>query len=186
MHDLPIKKAYRPADAANWLGVTTNTIRMWCGRYAEFLSEDANPEKGKARSLTQRDMMVFKIVADGVNNKLTHDEIAEQLVEMGESIPNSIEGAEDEAESPETPQDEPGEAIAPTSILDASTLAPLLQAVQESAATAEKIQAIQEEQGRQRDEQRSDINQIRLILFMLLVVMVLVLVAVVLLVVVMR
>ena len=129
MADLPIKKAYRPADAAHWRGVTTNTIRMWCGRYAEFLSEDANPPKGRTRSLTQRDMMVFRIVADGVNDKLMHDEIAELLVEMGDSIPESIDSEEDEPDT--TPGDAqepqaPHAAIAPVVGIDAACSRPYL------------------------------------------------------------
>ena len=88
-----------------------------------------------------------------------------------------------EGEPSESPQDAtaaPGEAIAPASTFDASTLAPLLTALQSSQVKSEQIHVLQD--GQRRHER--DINQIRIL--MVAVLLVLVLVVVLLLIAVMR
>jgi hypothetical protein len=161
MNNLPIKDSYKPAEAAKWLDVSTNTIRNWCIQYDEFLSEDATPDKGSARKFTQRDMNIFKIINDGVSRKDNHNEIAQSLIDMGDKIPKEIQPSKDTPESSPDAQDGPQTALAPAIDLDA--LAPLLAAITANQASAEQLQVLADATKANAEQMQTlaDANQIK-------------------------
>lgn len=171
---------YKPTEAARILSertdrkVSASTLRSWCSNdeVAPYLSDLATPDPGQARLLTDHDLAVLVRVQELRRQSLSFAEIG---LKLAESPGISTEGPQEDIEAP-------GEAIAPAAMVDTATLTPLLTALQSSQVKSEQIHVLQD--GVKRHER--DINQIRLILFMLLVVMVLVLVAVVLLIAVMR
>ena len=67
------ERTFTPADIAKELGVTTNSIRNWTRRYAEYLSDSAYPKPGAQRTFTQRDRVVMSFVAQMVNDGRRHD-----------------------------------------------------------------------------------------------------------------
>ena len=56
---------YKTRQAAQFLGVHENTVRLWCPQFAAHLSSGANPPKGSARTLTADDLAVLAMVRDG-------------------------------------------------------------------------------------------------------------------------
>jgi DNA-binding transcriptional MerR regulator len=61
------------------LEITPVTLRRWCEYHAEHLSAGANPQAGKARRFTGRDLEVFKHVRSLRAQGLTVADINEQL-----------------------------------------------------------------------------------------------------------
>lgn len=68
-------------EIAKQLGVTTNTVRNWCRRYAESLSESANPPGGGERLFTTQDVNVLAYIQSAMNEGMNHAEIAVRLGE---------------------------------------------------------------------------------------------------------
>lgn len=173
---------FRPSDVARELNVTTNTVRNWTKRYNEFLSDGTRPEGRNERAFNRRDLAILHYVNQHVNEGYTHDYIAKRLPETTFSDDEVILPPETAAKPLQNDTAAPGDAIAPASALDASTLATLLQSVQSDTIKNEQIHVLQDEQR----QQRADIRQQRILLYAIFLVMVLVLVAVVMLVAVMR
>jgi len=166
---------FRPSDVARELNVTTNTVRNWTKRYNKFLSDGTRPEGRDERAFNRRDLAVLHYINQHVNEGYTHDYIAKRLPETTFSDDEVIL-------PPEPPQDatgRPSDALAPASALDASTLAPLLTALQSSQVKSEQIHVLQNEQRRQNDDVKRherDINQMRILMVAVLLVLVLVVV----------
>lgn len=56
---------YKTRQAAQFLGVHENTVRLWCAQFAAHLSPGANPPKGSTRILTADDLALLALVRDG-------------------------------------------------------------------------------------------------------------------------
>ncbi len=61
---------YETRQLAKTFGVDPMTIRNWAADYAEHLSADAVPGKGKTRSFTEDDFMILALVAELRKHKL--------------------------------------------------------------------------------------------------------------------
>lgn len=75
------ERTFTPADIAKELGVTTNSIRNWTRRYAEYLSDSAYPKPGAQRALTQRDRIVLAYINGLLKDGHRHEYIATRLAE---------------------------------------------------------------------------------------------------------
>jgi DNA-binding transcriptional MerR regulator len=65
----------RSKEVADRVGVSDQTIRDWAGRYKEYLSPGANPEKGAIREYTLEDVRVFATVKRESDRRLPVGEI---------------------------------------------------------------------------------------------------------------
>lgn len=91
------------------LGVTPKTIHQWAAKFADFLSDGANPSKGKTRRFTPRDYAVLSFVADESNANTSLDDIPLKLM----SQVRHWEQEDMFFEFPEAPgQDVPQETVA--------------------------------------------------------------------------
>lgn len=68
-------------DVATMLDITTETVRDWCKRYADFLSDNATPNMGGTRSFTDDDILIFTTINTLRNQGMNHDQVLEQLNE---------------------------------------------------------------------------------------------------------
>ena len=75
------ERTFTPADIAKELDVTTNSIRNWTRRYAEYLSDSAAPKPGAQRALTQRDRIVLAYINGLLKDGHRHEYIATRLAE---------------------------------------------------------------------------------------------------------
>lgn len=66
-------------ELAKRLGVHINTIRLWTGEYAPYLSESAVGKGRTRRNLSDRDALILATVASLRNQGLTHDRVVEAL-----------------------------------------------------------------------------------------------------------
>ena len=104
-------KPLKVGEIAKQLGVTTNTVRNWCKRYAEHLSYSANPPGGGERLFNTQDVNVLTYIQSAMNEGMNHHEIAVRLGEK-EFSSNEVEiivptpGTSLTA-PPEQPQDAP-------------------------------------------------------------------------------
>lgn len=55
--------------------VTTETIRTWAQEFGEYLTQTANPGKGRTRIFTQQDMQVFDLIATMRDRSASFEEI---------------------------------------------------------------------------------------------------------------
>jgi len=69
----------KPAQLAEMLGVSEPTVKRWCLRLPEFLSEHANPGHGSHRRLTEQDGLVLRRVKALLDTGLSLEAIAVQL-----------------------------------------------------------------------------------------------------------
>lgn len=70
---------YQPAEVAKLLGVSAFTVRRWCEWHKEHLSPEANPESGRPRRLSAKDVEVLRHVAQLRTQGLQTGEINAQL-----------------------------------------------------------------------------------------------------------
>lgn len=96
-----------PHATAAMLEITPVTLRRWCEYHAEHLSPGANPQAGKARRFTGRDLEVFKHVRSLRALGLTVSDINEQLQALTFAVvDNDEQSAADSSElAPTTAQD---------------------------------------------------------------------------------
>ena len=69
----------RIKDISDSLGVTSQTIRSWSDRFANFLSEGATPPKGETRNFVDDDVAVFTTVAALQARGMNFDQIEAEL-----------------------------------------------------------------------------------------------------------
>ena len=65
-----------PREAARLIGVHPNSIRAWCDRFGEFLSDTAKPRPKEARRLTPEDVARLARIHKLSAKKKTFEEIA--------------------------------------------------------------------------------------------------------------
>ena len=70
---------YSTGQAAEMLGVTNETIRIWSREFDRHLSPGANPVKGRHRTFTRTDIEVLALVADLKNEGLRLEDIHANL-----------------------------------------------------------------------------------------------------------
>ena len=70
---------YNPAKASKEIGVTPNTVRLWCKSFADFLTPDANPPVGQERRLSQSDVAILQLVKECRDQELSIDSIRLKL-----------------------------------------------------------------------------------------------------------
>jgi DNA-binding transcriptional MerR regulator len=58
------QQLHKVSDVMAMLGVTDQTIRVYCGRYGQFLSEHATPKAGQTRYFTGRDVQILTLIRD--------------------------------------------------------------------------------------------------------------------------
>jgi DNA-binding transcriptional MerR regulator len=86
-------------ELARRLGVHINTIRLWTGEYAPYLSESAIGKGRTRRNLSDRDALILATVAELRNQGLTHERVVEALDagRLVESLPEAPSPEEIEA-----------------------------------------------------------------------------------------
>lgn len=75
------EKPMKVGEIAKTFGVDPNTVRNWCERYAEYLSDAAKPPTGGVRLFSSRDFTVLSFVNSALNGGMIHDEIAMKMAE---------------------------------------------------------------------------------------------------------
>jgi DNA-binding transcriptional MerR regulator len=70
-------------EVAAYFKKTEPTIRAWANEFSEYLSPLANPGKGKGRSFTPEDLMVFSLVSEMKDRNHTFEDIHAAL-KMGQ------------------------------------------------------------------------------------------------------
>lgn len=75
-------EVYKPHAVAQRLGVHSNTVRLWCRDFAEFLSPTANPTAGEYRKFTADDLVVLQHVAEMAREKVPLATVRERLRSM--------------------------------------------------------------------------------------------------------
>lgn len=80
----------KPAQLAELLGVSEPTIKRWCLRLSEFLSEHANPAHGSQRRLTEQDVFVLRHVKALLDTGLSLEAIAVQLRKEAGETPTEL------------------------------------------------------------------------------------------------
>lgn len=126
---------YSPAQVAKLLNVHSNTVRLWCRDFTEFLSPTANPPAGTYRQFTANDLAVFTHIADLSRLKMPLPVIRNALRNMpaAELHAPVLEGAGSPVAAQDGPQHAEG-AISVVHTLDAlpaaivERLSPLLSA----------------------------------------------------------
>lgn len=68
-------------DVATMLDITTETVRDWSKRYADYLSVNATPTTGTTRTFTDEDVLVFTTINTLRKQGMNHDQVIEQLAE---------------------------------------------------------------------------------------------------------
>lgn len=140
-------QAYRPADVAKEVGVSTNTIRGWCNQFGEYLSDRATPRPGVERVLSELDRTILHYIADLRQNGLGYDEIDSRLAETAFS----------EAETLPVSVDQPEEtAIQPTNDMALTILASSVQTIAQTLAESA-------DRSREIEQLRSEMAQLRLL-----------------------
>jgi len=71
--------AYSVADVVGILDVPRSSIHRWSKQYGEFLSDDATPGRGKARSYTDQDLKVLSFIKARSGEGLTVAVIQKEL-----------------------------------------------------------------------------------------------------------
>jgi len=72
-------ETYTVGHVATLFQVDGNTIRRWCKEFLDYLSEDANPEKGKVRRFTEDDLSVFSLISAMQNRRQTFTDMHASL-----------------------------------------------------------------------------------------------------------
>lgn len=84
-----------PNDAAARLGIAPATLRSWAPIYDEFLSDYAR--RGR-RQYTQRDLAILRTVKNLLDDRNTHDQVADLLRTMDFGEPDLAPAAEEAPE----------------------------------------------------------------------------------------
>lgn len=72
----------KPTELANWLGVSTSTVRRWSTVYADYLSHSATGGDGRHRTYSDLDARILAYVGSLSRQGLTEEEIALSLNEL--------------------------------------------------------------------------------------------------------
>lgn len=56
-------------------GIARETVRNWSREFAQYLSKEATPGKGKHRAFSENDMRVFALVAELKRQGMSHEDI---------------------------------------------------------------------------------------------------------------
>lgn len=72
----------KPTELANWLGVSSSTVRRWSSTYASYLSPGATGGGGRHRTYTELDARVLAYVGSLGKQGLTEDEVILSLDEL--------------------------------------------------------------------------------------------------------
>lgn len=96
-----------PQELADYLGITSNTIRRWCEIYHAFLSPTASPPRGTNRVLTDLDTRVLSYVSYCRDLNQPFEQIALRLQAMRD---------DDWRDLPEVPWPQPKDAIRTISV----------------------------------------------------------------------
>ena len=72
-------ETFSPTQAAKQTGVPLSTLRVWCGQYAEFLSETASPGPSVPRRLTMADCETLRAISRMRDNGLEPAQIVTRL-----------------------------------------------------------------------------------------------------------
>jgi len=94
------------------IGKHPNTVRLWTGRYADHLSEQANVADGKERKYTTDDVAVLATVAQLSAQGQKHDDIMLQIAAGDRITPESMPEPQKSAPEAET------SALATVDLLD--------------------------------------------------------------------
>lgn len=70
---------HAPGQVAKQLGVSTQTVRRYCTQLWKHLSEGASPQKGQARTLTDKDVLVLKQAHTWLDSGHTYEEVKQML-----------------------------------------------------------------------------------------------------------
>lgn len=89
----------RSTEAAKIVDVSTQTIRDWSDRYAEFLSPSARPEKGEIRDFTEDDIRVLLTIKRDADRRLTPEEMI-RILQSGDRVAEIPDPVESEEEVP--------------------------------------------------------------------------------------
>ena len=105
-----------PAQVAALLGVHPNTVRAWCGEFADVLSDSA---RSRPRLLSPSDVAVLQLVAQLRAEGLTYSEVLQRLRETprADIAQPYIDAAPAVPAQPtETPTDSPTAPLAPLDV----------------------------------------------------------------------
>lgn len=83
----------RPTQLAEMLDVSESTIKRWCLRLSEFLSEYATPSHRSQRRLTEQDVLLLRRVKELLDTGLSLEAIAAQLKEESLKLPADLPAA---------------------------------------------------------------------------------------------
>ncbi len=130
-----------PKQVAQQLDVHANTVRLWCGEFADVLSDSA---RGRPRLFTPPDVAILQRVKDMRAEGLSRSEVLERLRQTP-TADLQTPYIDAKSPTPATPTETPTEAhIAPLVAVDVtSVLSELLESTR-SAATQEDVKRIDE------------------------------------------
>lgn len=94
---------YTVGQVAKALGVSDSTIRQWARHFEEYVSEGANPPKGRTRQYNEEDITVLQTIAVLRDQLVGYEEIDERLSE-GERL-EPPPGAQPGLERPQQPEE---------------------------------------------------------------------------------
>ncbi len=103
---------YTVKDFTRVFNVKSNTIRYWTSEFAAYLSNGANPEKGKARKYSEKDGRVIALIGDMRTDNEPYEKIHASLAagDLGE-WPRMSPGADNSTSTKQNDTREPTELV---------------------------------------------------------------------------
>jgi DNA-binding transcriptional MerR regulator len=126
---------YNPHTVAQRLGVHSNSVRLWAGEFAGFLSLTANPTRGEYRKFTNADIAKLELIRDMRSRHSPAADIAAALVQL---VPADIAGP---VVPPQRQPDGPSALVPASAVVEA--LSAHLAALQRSLDARPSVDALQ-------------------------------------------